>query len=941
MDLSTDQSSIVPLGRRWFLLGLWLALGVHLIDPVTRVLEPDLDSSIHASYGYFTAHGAQFGPAVNTTAGPYGFVMFGWDYGGDLYWERLGLVVPFSLAVSALALWLFAAAAGGGWRWPWLLAMILGLSIGDTLYATATLLAGVYLLATYRRTDRRGTVAAVTALLAFLALTKGTHLAQAGGVLLCVLLLAVRSGQWRRAVEIGVVFAVALLAWWMAAGQNPLNLGAYFQGLRHIADGYNEAMALETPTVMLRLGLGIAAGLGLLFGTTAWRHRHQTAALAVMALLAGIAFILWKHGYLRSDAHMLIFTDFAAVVALLVPTLDRPLGLSPPSGAFRLGRGVLVALIVGLSIAATQHLRPGRLDLLVRWTGDRWLRNLRYVTQAEVVKTEWETELEKARRRFDLPAIRTRLAGQAVDFFGFQFGLIFLNDFPYRPPPMCCGTYHVYNEYFKQRNHAHYADPASRPRFVMFKFQTIDGRMGATDDSLTLLDLVDLYRPVLVERDTILLESTPKAAPMPLQKLETRPLRFGEEITVPSVGPDQLLLFSIDVDFSLTGRARALFYKPPLLYLDTWGDGLTEPATHRAIAASLAVPSLLNPTLETTEDYLALCSSELKKQTRRLRIHTAAPAFFRESAMTITFYTRSRPAPVTLGEVRRMRAPSVFRDPPDRVEPEAALVALYHGRWVQYLHVPTEISYDLCGDERAVTMVVGIDENAYLKGRSDGVDFVIEVDQPNYPRQRLLNRFLDPLRVPADRGTHRLVAYLPPVFQPGARLVLRSQAGPGRGAAWGWGFTTFIGIDRGAFRAEQLPGFANLPETVTGLGVGALDQGFRRITMANTPAAFEFPLQGSERELRFTGGLLPGSYQPGKTDGAAFVVELVARDGSAREIFRRLLQPRTTEADRGDQQLAVPLPTHAEGTRLRLRTDPGPAGNAAWDWVYLSALELR
>ena len=71
--------------RPWPRLGLaviWLALGIYFVMPVTRVLEPDLDSSIHASYAYLTAHGFQFGPQVNTTVGPYGFVMFGWDYGG-------------------------------------------------------------------------------------------------------------------------------------------------------------------------------------------------------------------------------------------------------------------------------------------------------------------------------------------------------------------------------------------------------------------------------------------------------------------------------------------------------------------------------------------------------------------------------------------------------------------------------------------------------------------------------------------------------------------------------------------------------------------------------------------------------------------------------------------------------------------------------------------
>ncbi|MBS0662181.1 MAG: hypothetical protein JSR48_02880 [Verrucomicrobia bacterium] len=932
--------SVAHLLRRLAFAGCWLALGVYFLEPVTRVLEPDLDSSIHASYAYFTAHGTQFGPQANTTAGPYGFVMFGWDYGGELYWQRLALVSLFALALSALVLWLFRS-AGGGWRWLWLAAMLLGLSIGDTLYAAAVLLSGIFLLATFAHGFQRWRAGVAAVFLGFLALTKGTQLALTLGVQLCVLLLAWRSGQWRRAFAVWATFALSLAAWWIAAGQNVLHLPSYLNGLREIARGYNEAMALETPPAMLAYGATLLAALAGLLGWTAWRHRRQPETLAITALLAGFAFVLWKHGYLRSDDHMLIFTDFAALAALTVPVLDRALGHSPARGPARVGRAGLVLAIVAISVGATQHLHPDRLGMLARYAGERWLRNLRYVTEPERVKAEWDLELTKVQQRFDLPGIRHRIGDQPVDCYGHELGLLFLNGFRYHPPPMCCGTYHVYNAYFKERNHRHYANPATRPGFIVFKFQTIDQRFAPMDDSLSLLDLLDCYRPVLLENEALLLQSVPTASPVPLQTISSRRFRLGEDIPVPVVGPNELLLFSVQLPTSLPGEARAFFYKPPLLFMDAGGTGLAQTTGLRVIAGSLAVPTLLNPTLETTEDFLNLLAGRLQKRVTSFRLRTGQPACFRESELTVTFYKRPCPTRFSAGEMRRMRAPGVFRDPPDRVVPEEALVSLYHGKWVQYLHVPTEITYDLRGDERAVNMVVGVDENAYRQGRTDGVEFVIEIEQPHQPRQVLARRLLNPLFVPEDRGTHRVVGYLPPTFAPGSRLILRSAPGPAGNAAWDWGFTTFIGLVRGPLLPEQLPGFATLPERVEGANVGGLLDGARMVTMANTPAAFDFALTGSERELDFSGGLMPGSYEHGETDGAAFVVELVAPDGTVRELFRRLLQPRTTPGDRGDQSMRVALPPYATGARLRLRTDPGPAGNAAWDWVYLTSCRLR
>ncbi|HTO05405.1 MAG TPA: hypothetical protein VL069_16975, partial [Opitutus sp.] len=99
--------------RRCFVVLAWLALAIVFVSPVTQVLTPDLDSSIHATYAYFTAHGFQYGAEVNTTAGPYGFVAYGWDYAGELFWVRLLLMILCALATSALTLWCFIAAGRG------------------------------------------------------------------------------------------------------------------------------------------------------------------------------------------------------------------------------------------------------------------------------------------------------------------------------------------------------------------------------------------------------------------------------------------------------------------------------------------------------------------------------------------------------------------------------------------------------------------------------------------------------------------------------------------------------------------------------------------------------------------------------------------------------------------------------------------------------------
>ena len=819
--------------------------------------------------------------------------------------------------------------------------MLLELSVGDTLFATAVLLSGLFLLVTYAQPAQRWTSAGVAGFLAYLSLMKGTQLAESLGVLACVLLLAARARNWRRARWILGSFVTSLICWWLAAGQNPLHLPSYFNGLRHIAQGYNEAMALETPGGLLAVGLALLTGLSGLYAWTAWRHRAHPAMLAACALLAGMTFVSWKHGYLRSDNHMLIFLDFTSIVAFTVPGLQRLLGVSAGTFPTRLSGGLLIAAISMLGLSGSQLLQRDRLKSLALDVPARWIQNLHYLAAASEVKEQSEHDLARLGHKFDLPDVRRIVGGRPIDFFGNQLGLLLLNGFNYQPAPMCCGTYHVYNPYFKERNLRHFTDPGTRPQFILLKGQTIDSRFAPLDDSLSLLAFLDLYRPISFEDDALLLETDPnERVTKALQAIGTRKIRFGEEIAIPKVSPDELLLFSVSLPASVLGETRAIFYKPPLLFMDTQGEGLEHTQNQRVISASLASPVLLNPTLETTEDYLDLLSGQNRKIVKSFRLHTPQPACFRQDEMVVTFYKRARPPRTTVSALHIIRGHSVFQEPPESMEP-AARISLYKGLRVQYLHAPAVITYHLKGDERAVSMVVGIDENAYLQGRTDGVDFYIELESPGQPRQILARRQLQPLTVPADRGTHRVIGILPPAFAPGSKLILRTDPGPDHNGAWDWAFATSIRITHGDFQPEQFPGFGTLPDTVVGTSICRLDVGSRTVTMIIPPGSATFLLNGKEGELTFSGGLLAGSYLQGETDGAAFIIELESSPSKTQRLAYHLLQPRTVDTDRGDQAFRIPLPPHPAGSRLRLRTDNGPAANGAWDWVYISELHLR
>ncbi len=96
---------------------------------------------------------------------------------------------------------------------------------------------------------------------------------------------------------------------------------------------------------------------------------------------------------------------------------------------------------------------------------------------------------------------------------------------------------------------------------------------------------------------------------------------------------------------------------------------------------------------------------------------------------------------------------------------------------------------------------------------------------------------------------------------------------------------------------------------------------------------------GDDRTVTGSFGLAEGAYTNGnKTDGAEFVLEAIASDGTKSEAWRKRLDPIANPADRGEQSFTARLPK--DTVRVILRTLPGPNNNTDWDWTYWSQLRF-
>ncbi len=946
LPVSVSPLTPAPLARRALLALAWLALVVVFYVPVSQVMDISLDASNYASYSLFTAQGYDYGRQVIPMVGPYGFITYGHTYGGELFWARAALALTVNGALAALILWfLHAAAAARVGRWLWLAALgVFSVTIDDFPIEWTVLLAGLHLL--LAPASARGRDAALAALLALLALIKGTQvsLALATLGLVAAQRIVTRRDYAGVAWLVGAFF-LSLGGWWLAAGQNLLHLPSFLRGVGHLTAGYNQAMGLQEASDMFGRGLATALLLGSAITWSLWHCRRRPTAVAGLLLLLGFSFVKWKHGFVRADGHVFIFYQYASIAPLA--WYAWCVAAAPEEFRSRLVRGVAGAWAALVFIASVY----GAGD--AAWPRFRWAlgefprlvaQRAQQLADLPGTKRTLDTQLEQQRQTYALPRLREIIGRGSVDLFGTEHGIIPLNRLRYTPRPMGGGAFNVFDSYLQQRN-ADFVGGAQRPDFFLLKLATIDNRFPAQDDAQALYQLLQHYEPVDAELGFILLRNRrlPTAAPTP-QVIETRRFRFGDVVRVPQVGPDEMLLASFSVPPSWRGRLRTFLYKPTLVFANFDAHQLAEPESRRLVPLMTTDPVVMSPMIEDTGDVLRLFSAAQGKPLFSFRLATETPADF-AADLSVTFYRAPRPAAPRAVDIEELvsftRFPLANVMPESITPPDARRLSIANLP-AQQLMPPASMVWKLDGTEREFLFDFGLDPVTYDKNAGNGTVFHVDLRQPGLADVPLFTRLVAPAQRPDDRRNLSARIVLPP-YKNGSRLVLRTEPGEFNDNAWDWAYVTRIQIKRGAYSEKQFPRFSRLPDSAdVSYSMIIDDEDAQKLLILHAPGSVTFRLNGTERELAFDYGFRPGAYtNDGQTDGARYWVELSRPNEPVQVLFQRWLRPRSVAADQGRQHAQIPLPALGPADKLTLRIDPGPDNNNAWDWTYVTNLQLR
>jgi hypothetical protein len=765
-----------------FLLWLLIALAAFTV-PRAPALE--LDASWRMTMGYAFAHGLQWGKDLVFTYGPLGFVM-GKTYWGQLFWE----MIAWQAFQAMLAAWLFTSE---GRKLPpvsrfffYAFAALFGVVYEDALEMIVIALLGWRLLRQVDDEEQPRSGWFYAALLALYGAVKFTNLLLAGVAVGIAVGLALLRRAPRVATITAATFGGTTLALWLLCGQNPLNLPAYLLASLEISSGYNDAMSIPTPDApfvsgLLVVGL-LAAYLALHVATSA----RRAFAVANTLLCALFLFLNWKHGFVRSDGHMIGFF----ICALLPVTAFPALFADAPSRRW-IRRALLVPAGI-LCVIGIEQALPSMARSIASQLQDRlWARGYE-ITHWDSFRQGLRDKMREQRLQHDLHFVRKEIGDASVDILGHEQAIALFNKFNYRPRPVF-QSYSAYNTALARRNLDYYASPAA-PAYVLLKLQTIDGRLATMDDPLLLNYFLHAYDYVLTDRDWQLWRrraDAPPAENVAPRRLRTASIATGDWVELGELA-QQPVWVSLDLRPSLIGRAAKLLYKLPLAYLiveDTAGAV----SRYRLPPDEGRAGFILSPIVESVAEYIAFSGGKPARRVARFRVEVEQHAYLFQPQIEVGLFslTPSTAAVRYAAQLERARLAALGAVPAAIQSFVPVSDGRIDGQPVLVAHAPSRLEYALPAGATTITGRFGYLPGAYEgDAHTNGADFRV-VWTDGITERVLFHRYLDPRNAPADRGLKGFSAPLTGVTSGRVSLVI--DAGPGGDNGWDW--TAWTGIE--------------------------------------------------------------------------------------------------------------------------------------------------
>lgn len=425
-----------------------------------------------------------------------------------------------------------------------------------------------------------------------LPLIKGTFLISAGiYIFLSVAMFLSIGRKWEAGLLI-IIPGFALIAFWMLAAQ-PINaLKEYFSSIVPIISGYTVAMSLTGPLKDIILFVLTGA---LMVTVIAFEKPTQIKNLFFLSILTmAHLFLGFKAGFVRHDqGHLNLAVGTLLLTGLLLPFVSIS----------RIRKLIIFVTVIFAWVMLTPNLpslpRSIQARYQVAWNGF-WMR----IASPNQLAMKYTQSLSIIQNEVNIPP----LPG-TVDIYSYRQVFLLTSDNTWLPRPVF-QSYAAYSPDLMQINASHLMGNQA-PDNLLFRVETIDGRLPSLDDGMSWPIIISRYsvRSIIDDSYILLQKRNDSARNALFQKdvVYSANHEFGEVVEILNL-PNPLMA-EITIEPTFFGKLSSLIYKMPEVRINLMLEN-GEKRDYRLIPSMTKTPFFISPLVETNDDFVLLSTND-------------------------------------------------------------------------------------------------------------------------------------------------------------------------------------------------------------------------------------------------------------------------------------------------------------------------------------------
>lgn len=621
--MKSNLNKIIECKNKFLLPLLFLIIAIWTLQWPYSLPTLGLDNSWNIGLYKAASEGLQFGPDIAFTCGPLGFILRRVYIDPELWFlSFIFLIITHFLFIYSFALLMVKSSAT--WK-EYLIVIPILLLIPMTFLEEYEMMLSasiIFYLVALNKLDTRYEpyiLSFFSVLLAIASLIKFNNAMMSVSIIVLFLLISFSKKEYKKYLYLLFVYVLSLIILWKLAGQSFINLPDYVFYSIQLSSGYSDAMAVQGPDWQIYAGLISLTYIIIILYYSLIKKINNLFIL--IFLNSGILFLIFKHGFVRHDLHVL---HFIATYTILFMCIYLVYGKTSNSAL-----KYIPLLLSLLLVTSTYFVYPGIMGENIFQKVPAYESTFSLISNTSYQTQVLEKSKSSVRQDYSLNNETIKyINNKTMDIFPWDIALAWAYNFNWSPRPVF-QSYSAYTEQLDKLNAKHFSKEKA-PKVLLYSFRSIDGRYPLFDEPATFAAILNNYSFVNKSGEFLILSYNPKEKTTIIeQDLGTIEMELGQPIKIPEYN-DGYVFGQIQLEYSSFGRLMKFFYKPAFAHIRFQFSDSLNSKSYRFIPGNSMNGVFLSQYVENVDDLASIFSGNITHNIDEIVIDVDNPDHYRK-----------------------------------------------------------------------------------------------------------------------------------------------------------------------------------------------------------------------------------------------------------------------------------------------------------------------